>query len=176
MPSYRFATPADLDPCWAVRTDALRVGCAAHYPPATVEALCASPPPASMPGLLAAGGAIVAEENGHIVGYAVLDRTSGEIDAVFVAPDQQGRGIARRLLAGLEALAAERDIRRLFLSASLNAVSFYERAGFVHVRDELYRHRGGFFMASVYMEKGLAWPAGTAALSGSGSDSPPDRR
>jgi len=176
MPSYRTATPADLDPCWGVRTDALRVGCAAHYPPATVEALCASPPPASMPDLFAAGGAIVAEEDGLIVGYAVLDRASGEVDALFVAPDRQRRGIARRLLAGLEALAAERNISRLFVTASLNAVPFYQRAGFLHVRDELYRHRGGFFMASVYMEKRLAWPAASAGLSGSGSDSPPGRR
>ncbi|MDN4037109.1 GNAT family N-acetyltransferase [Massilia sp. YIM B02443] len=176
MPSYRIATPADPAPCWAMRTDALRVGCATHYPPATVEALCAAAPPASMPGLFAAGGAIVAEEDGRIVGYAVLDRTSGEIDAVFVSPACQGRGIARRLLAGLEAMAAERGISHLFLSASLNAAPFYERAGFLHVRDALYRHRGGFFMASVYMEKQLALPAGTAALSGSGSDAPPGRR
>lgn len=155
MPSYRTATHADLNPCWEVRTRALRTGCIGHYPAATIELLCASAAPDSMPRLFDAGGALVAEEDGRIVGYAVLDGHSGEVDAVFVEPEQGGRGIATALMRRLEALAARRGLNRLFLSASLNAVAFYERAGFASVREELYPHRSGIAIGSVFMEKHL---------------------
>ena len=82
----RAATRADLAALWALRTRAVRTSCAAHYPAAVIETWCASPAPASMPRLLDAGGAIVAEEEGLVVGYAVLDLASGEVDAAFVDP------------------------------------------------------------------------------------------
>jgi len=95
----------------------------------------------------------VAEEAGHIVGYAVLNLDTGEINAAFVEPSHQGRGIALQLMQQLESMARERGLPRLFLSASLNAVPFYERAGFLSLREELYRHRCGVDLKSVFMEK-----------------------
>jgi GNAT superfamily N-acetyltransferase len=102
------------------------------------------------------GSAVVAEKDGALAGFAVLDLASGEVDAVFVDPAHQGRGIALDLLRWLEELAQGRGVRRLFLSASLNAVAFYERAGFVRVRDEVYAHRSGIGIASVFMQKMLS--------------------
>ena len=155
MPTLRSAALADLAPCWELRTRALRSGCVSFYPDATIDILCASTPPPSMPRLLEAGAALVAEEEGRIVGYAVLDGASGEVEAVFVEPACQGRGIALRLLHEVEALALQRGLDALFLSASLNAVAFYERAGFQRVREELYSHRSGIAIPSVTMEKRL---------------------
>ena len=153
MPNQRPATQADLAALWALRTRAVRVSCASHYPAEVIDTWCASPAPESLPGLVAAGGALVEEQDGCMLGYAILDLASGEVDAVFVDPGQQGRGIALRLLAALEAMAAARGLTRLFLSASLNAVPFYERAGFVSLREELYPHRSGIALRSVFMEK-----------------------
>lgn len=164
MPIYRAASQADLAALWELRTRAVRAGCSAHYPPAVIEAWCASPAPASMPLLLASGGAVLAEEARCVVGYAVLDLTRGEIDAAFVDPAHQGCGIALELLRQLEALAQERGLRRLFLSASLNAVPFYTRAGFVRLRDEVYAHRSGIGLASVFMEKMLDGPRDAAPV------------
>jgi GNAT superfamily N-acetyltransferase len=155
MPNQRPATLADLADLWALRTRAVRASCASHYPAEVIDTWCASPAPASLPGLVAAGGALVAQENGCMLGYAILNLDSGEVDAVFVEPDQQGRGIALHLLAALEAMATERGVARLFLSASLNAVPFYERAGFIALREELYPHRSGIDLRSVFMEKRL---------------------
>ncbi len=155
MPTHRPATPADLAGLWTLRTRAVRASCASHYPPEVLEPWCASPAPESLPGLVAAGGALVAEENGGMLGYAILNLDSGEVDAVFVEPGQQGRGIALRLLAALEAMAIGRGLTRLFLSASLNAVPFYERAGFSPLREEEYPHRSGIRLRSVFMEKPL---------------------
>lgn len=151
----RTATPADLATLWELRTRAVRSACASHYPPDVIEAWCAAPPPVSLPLLVQAGGALVAEEDGQVVGYAILNQATGEVDAAFVEPAQQGRGIARDLLRALETMARMRGLARLFLSASLNAVPFYQRAGFQSVREEVYPHRSGIGIASVFMEKPL---------------------
>ncbi|MEM8512530.1 putative acetyltransferase [Massilia sp. MP_M2] len=156
MPICRAATAADLAALWVLRTRAVRASCAAHYPAAVIETWCASAPPASFPVLVRLGGAMVAEEDGELAGFAVLDLASGEVDAAFVDPAHQGRGIALDLLQRLDVLAQECGLQRLFLSASLNAVAFYERAGFVRVRDEVYAHRSGIGIASVFMEKMLS--------------------
>ena len=156
MPNQRPATEADLADLWELRTRAVRSSCASHYPAEVIDTWCASPAPESLPRLVAAGGALVAQENGRMLGYAILDLDSGEIDAVFVDPGQQGRGVARRLLAALETMAVARGIGRLFLSASLNAVPFYQRAGFISLREEVYPHRSGIGLRSVFMEKLLA--------------------
>jgi putative acetyltransferase len=153
MPNQRQALPADLNALWELRTRAVRATCASHYPAAVIDAWCAAPPPDKLPVLLEGGGGLVEEEDGVMLGYAILDLATGELDAAFVDPAYQGRGIARRLLAALDAMALERGLRRLFLSSSLNAVPVYERAGYVALRREIYPHRSGLELESVYMEK-----------------------
>lgn len=155
IPNQRRATPADLHTLWDLRTRAIRATCASHYPAAIIDAWCAAPPPDKLPLLLEAGGGLVEEEDGQVLGYAILDLETGELDAAFVDPAHQGRGIAGRLLATLDAMASERGLRRLFLSSSLNAVPVYKRAGYVALRREIYPHRSGIQLESVYMEKRL---------------------
>jgi putative acetyltransferase len=123
----RAAIAADLAALWPLRTRAVRASCAAHYPATVIETWSASAPPTSLAVLVNLGSAVVAEEDGALAGFAVLDLASGEVDAVFVEPAYQGRRIARDLLRWLEGLAQGRGVQRLFLSASLNAVAFYER-------------------------------------------------
>lgn len=151
----RTASSADLAALWALRTRAVRASCATHYPPDIIDTWCAAPPPATLPLLVQAGGGLVAEEDGRVIGYAILNQETGEVDAVFVEPEHQGRGIARDLMRRLETLAVARGLPRLFLSASLNAVPFYERAGFLSLREEIYPHRSGIGIRSVFMEKPL---------------------
>lgn len=155
MPIQRPALTADIPVLWELRTRAVRASCASHYAPEIIAAWCAAAPPDKMAGLLAAGGGLLEEEDGRVLGFAILDLETGELDAAFVDPAQQGRGVARRLLAALDALACERGIGRLFLSASLNAVPFYEAAGYVALRREAYAHRSGLQLESVFMEKRL---------------------
>jgi len=111
--------------------------------------------PASMPRMVEAGWAIAAEDEGGLVGYAMVDLELGEVDAVFVDPAHQGRGVGRRLLRALEEMAAAHGFGHLFLTASLNAVPFYRSAGYEPVRHELYRHRSRLIIPAVYMEKRL---------------------
>ena len=155
MIELRPALPLDIDALWALRTVAVRISCATHYSAEQIAVWRASPVPAGYAGLLAAGGGIVAVREGAIAGYAMLDLDKHEVDAVFVAPAQSGLGIGKRLLAALEVLAREHGIKHLHLSASLNAVPFYQAAGFVALREEAYAHPSGLMLASMAMEKVL---------------------
>lgn len=155
MPIQRPALVADIPHLWALRTRAIRASCASHYAPEIIDTWCAAAPPERMAALLEAGGGLLEEEEGRALGFAILNLDTGELDAAFVDPAQQGRGIARRLLAALDSLALEAGFERLFLSASLNAVPFYQAAGYVELRRETYAHRSGIELASSYMEKRL---------------------
>lgn len=154
--TLRPALPDDIDALWALRTVAVRVSCATHYAPEQIAVWTATPVPEAYAAMLAAGGAIVAMHDGAIAGYAMLDINKQEVDAVFVDPARAGLGIGKRLLAALEQLARGRGIARLHLSASLNAVPFYQAAGFISLRAEAYAHPSGISLASVAMEKALA--------------------
>lgn len=153
--TLRPALPLDIAALWALRTVAVRVSCATHYAPEQIAAWTASPVPDGYTAMLAAGGGIVALQDGVLAGYAMLDADKQEVDAVFVDPARAGIGIGKRLLAALEQLARQRGMVRLRLSASLNAVPFYRAAGFVALRKEAYAHPSGISLASVAMEKEL---------------------
>ncbi len=113
----------------------------------------ASPPPSHYRDLIGLGGCIVAENaGGMLLGYGVIDQQGNEIDALFVDPDCGGRGIGSMLMRALQALAD--PTRPLVLSASLNAVPFYQRAGFKPLRKETYPHPSGVALASVRMQRG----------------------
>lgn len=156
MIALRPALPLDIDALWALRTHAVRISCATHYSAGQIAAWSASPVPASYASMLAADGGIVAICDDAIAGYAMLDFDKQEVDAVFVDPGYGGLGIGKRLLAALEDLARTHGMVRLRLSASLNALPFYQAAGFVALREEVYAHPSGVALASVAMEKSLA--------------------
>lgn len=153
--SLRPALVSDIDTLWSLRTLAVRLSCATHYALEQIAVWTASPVPAAYATMLAEGGGIVAMLDEVIVGYAMLDLHKHEVDAVFVDPARAGLGIGKRLLAVLEHLARERGIARLHLSASLNAVPFYQAAGFMALREEAYAHPSGISLDSMVMEKVL---------------------
>jgi GNAT superfamily N-acetyltransferase len=82
------------------------------------------------------GAFVVARANGIAAGCGALRRleeTVGEIKRMFVSPAYRGRGIARRLLAELERLAALRGYSAVRLETGdrqPEAIALYESAGF----------------------------------------------
>lgn len=74
--------------------------------------------------------AIVAEDNGSIVGFATL-LPDGCIDMFYVACDSQSRGVGQRLFEALEAEAKLQNIIRLHSDVSLTARPFFFSKGFV---------------------------------------------
>jgi GNAT superfamily N-acetyltransferase len=84
--------------------------------------------------------ALVAEVDGEVVAFALffinfstfLSRPGLYLEDLYVQPAQRGKGIARRLLARLAAIAVERDYGRFewsVLDWNANAIGFYQRMG-----------------------------------------------
>lgn len=78
----------------------------------------------------------VAEQNGAIVGFAVLLERSAdacELDGLFVEPERMRAGVARRLVEDAKRIARERGATRIDVVANPQAVAFYEAVGFTTV-------------------------------------------
>ena len=73
--------------------------------------------------------------DGAVVGYGVVGQDAGAIQGLYVSPDVKGRGVGRELLRTLEERARAYGLKSLRLTSSLNAVTFYERAGFRAVEE-----------------------------------------
>jgi len=98
----------------------------------------------------------VAEEGGVITGFGVLNQESAEVEAVYVMPGAGRRGIGLELLRKLEEQAGALGLDVLRLNASLNAVPFYEKAGYVAQEGSKYRLSTGVEIACVPMVKLMA--------------------
>ena len=109
----------------------------------------------------------VAVSGGTLVGAAVLlFRTGSRVARLYtlsVTPDLRGKGIARRLMAAGEAIAAEKGCDRMRLEAresNQHAILLYERSGYrVIARVAGYYPNGE---TAVRMEK----PLGSSVSSG----------
>jgi N-acetylglutamate synthase-like GNAT family acetyltransferase len=97
----------------------------------------------------------VAEENRVIVGFGILNQSTTEVEAVYVSPKAGRRGIGLSLLQKLEERARALGLKELRLNASLNAVPFYKRAGYVGQAESKYRLSTGLEIACVPMLKAI---------------------
>lgn len=98
----------------------------------------------------------MAEEDGVMVGFGVLNQESAEVEAVYVSPQAGRRGIEQEILRKLEERARGLDLQVLRLNASLNAAPFYEKAGYVAQERSIYRLSTGVEIACIPMVKAMA--------------------
>ncbi len=73
---------------------------------------------------------VVAEEFGHIVGFAELE-PDGHINRFYVSADHQRRGIGSTLLAALIVEARRLALPRVDLEASITALPFFKAHEFL---------------------------------------------
>lgn len=80
---------------------------------------------------IASGLCWVAEAEGRIAGFAALDAADASVWALFVAPEAEGQGHGRRLLAHLTAEAHRLGLAELSLSTDpgSRAERLYRRGG-----------------------------------------------
>ena len=76
---------------------------------------------------------LVAERGQCLAGFGQLDLVLGELEALYVAPEEAGHGVGSWLLSSLEALAWRAGAMGVSLDASLNAEPFYRARGYVRL-------------------------------------------
>ncbi len=85
--------------------------------------------------------AYVVEVEGRIVGFGDMTR-SGYIDHLFVAKNDQGRGVALAIFRELEGEARKLGLKELTTEASKIAMPLALRQGFEVVHEQRKVHRG----------------------------------
>ena len=156
MVEIRRATLRDRKAIYHVQTHAIEETCRTGYSLEQVQAWSSSLRPDDYTEVIYSREFIVARDKRAVVGFGQLDLTRGHIEAVYVLPACQRRGIGSAILAHLEAAARKAGHRKLTLSSTLNALPFYQHAGFVELRPGERRLPNGMSLPCVDMEKNLA--------------------
>ncbi|RON47830.1 GNAT family N-acetyltransferase [Pseudomonas frederiksbergensis] len=144
----RRATPQDATAISQVILQSLRQSNAQDYPPDVIAQVEKSFSVDSILTLMSQRQVFVATIDRQVVATASLDHDV--IRSVFVHPEHQGVGLGRQLMATLESIARDADIKVLRVPASITAEGFYLRLGFRKVRDEFHGAE-----RTIVMEKGL---------------------
>ena len=122
---------------------------ARDYSPSQLAAWAPAPPrPEAWHASFCGHYALVAEENGAVVGFGDIDGT-GYLDRLYVHKDYQGQGIASAICDELERFAAGKTFTT---HASITAKLFFQHRGYhvVH-KQEVIRH--GVALTNFVMEK-----------------------
>lgn len=98
--------------------------------------------------------AYLAEIKGVIVGFADMT-TEGYLDRLFVHKDYQRQGIASSLVKKLESLLLLRGVKKITTEASITAKPFFERMGYLVVKEQNKPRPGGVTLTNFLMEKRL---------------------
>ena len=128
--TIRRARQEDRGAIWHVHTRAIREVCKSHYSERELQIWTEVLKPDRYTEQIRKGPFYVAVQDGSIIGFGNLNQKSGEIEALYVAPDHVGRGVGMGILQALENVALNSGLKLLRLSSSLNAVRFYEMAGY----------------------------------------------
>jgi ribosomal protein S18 acetylase RimI-like enzyme len=138
----------DADAIERVRTDTWRDAYRGVVPDKVLDRLAydATRRRAYMSALPADQFVLVAEGDGAVVGFCVGGRSrtpddpfAGEVYAIYVLPEQHGRGIGRALLQRAAQELLDRGLASMLiwvLRENAPSRRFYERMGGVHLRDE----------------------------------------
>lgn len=127
----RRAVMQDVEAIFRVREEAIRGLAAGHYSDRQIHAWLGTGTPRSFEAPIAGKIVLVDETESELRGFAQLDLAVGSIDRVYVSPLHARRGTGTRLLRQLEVIAREHGVARLAVEATLNAVPFYQNAGYV---------------------------------------------
>jgi putative acetyltransferase len=155
MLKIRRARQEDCQSIGGVHSAAVRGISATFYTPEEIHAWSVPRKPENYEESIRSKEFFVAEDESGVVGFGVLNQKIAEVEAVYVTPGAVRRGIGLALLRKLEERARARGLHRLRLNASLNAVSFYEKAGYVAQERSKYRLLTGVEIACVPMVKAL---------------------
>lgn len=98
---------------------------------------------------------VVAEADSRVVGFGELDIENGEVKAVFIDPEWNGKGIGSSILRHFEHRLSDEGFDVVRLRAVLNAVEFYKQQGYERRERVTNTTTNDVEVDSVWMEKHL---------------------
>lgn len=137
--TYRRSTAADAETVFDLTAAAVAPLAPDPYPEKVVETWMTGRTPESYRIECAAGSLWIAEIDGHPAGYC--HAVPGEVVRLFVSPQFGGNGIGRSLMALALADARSGWNGPIRIDATLNAVPFYRKWGFVERADGFFSGR-----------------------------------
>lgn len=135
----RRAVPADAEACWSIRNLSIREGCQSSYEPRVLAAWTPESMPENYRKVIAENPFFVVEmQDGRLAASGYLDLSSGSVEAIFTLPEFFGRGLASMIIAAIKSEAVKHHFSELTLSSTPNAQAFYEKQGFMVVKESVY--------------------------------------
>ena len=150
----RKACADDAAAAWEIRNAAILSRCQGHYP---VELLAIWTDGAITEQFVqfVAKHFYVATIDDAVVGTGMIDRDTGQLDAIFVRPDMMRHGIGRQIMSYLEDIGRAAGLTQLTLDSTLNAAPFYRSCGFVGETIGVFQSPRGIALDCIPMTKAL---------------------
>jgi len=95
---------------------------------------------------------IVAVIDEKIAGFGSLE-DNGYLDFMYVHKDFQRHGVAKTLLNELENYAREKNIKEMNAIVSKTALGFFEKHGWIKIREDVVEVRGAIFTDNIMIKK-----------------------
>lgn len=99
--------------------------------------------------------ALIAEIDGHITGFATLGYSGKGLGMLYVSKDFQGKGVGSMLLKKIEKKLTKKNVEVASAEVSITARPFFEKRGYVWVKDNRKMINGHEFLNFI-MEKKLS--------------------
>jgi putative acetyltransferase len=96
---------------------------------------------------------LVAERDGHIIGFGELLTDKNQLGAVYVASSAVGQGVGKAIMTCLHELAVQKNVPYLEMESSVTAFPFYQKLGYIVLKHGTHRLSNGLKMACVSMRK-----------------------
>ncbi|KAA8996613.1 GNAT family N-acetyltransferase [Affinibrenneria salicis] len=130
--AVRHAHPDEAESLWRVRNESIRSSCKEIYDDETIAAFTPDLMPEGYRRAIAATPFFVIDDpfTRQPVATGFLDIEACSVEAIFTLPQYQRRGFATQILNAIKAESKRREIQKLYLSSTPNAVPFYQKNGF----------------------------------------------
>jgi ribosomal protein S18 acetylase RimI-like enzyme len=134
----RRAKQEDKKSMWNVQVNSIKEICKSHYTQNELRAWLGLLKPGRYKETIESKAVFVAIDGDAIVGFGQLDQENGHIEDLYVRPDHAKRGVGMKILLALEDVAKKSGSLLLHGNSTLNAIRFYEKAGYRVTRQKKY--------------------------------------
>ncbi|MBN6360185.1 MULTISPECIES: GNAT family N-acetyltransferase [Providencia] len=135
----RLATADEAEHLWSIRNQAIRHGCTTSFDAKTISAWTPDEMPVSYICIVKNNPFFVAvNKNDDPIATGYLNLEADSVEAIFTLPQYTGCGAAGLILDAIKAEAKKRNIKKLVLDSSPNAERFYQKHGFISIKNGSY--------------------------------------